>query len=401
MALFFCPLCNQRESQLLHSLSLAPKSHLIGQNQTVSAQDFGSMQIVECISCGHIYNSAFNPDEAESMYVLSHMTNAPVSQGMVNAVKKTADLIMSSCPKAERVLEIGGGSGALALAIASSGIEVVMVEPNRHSDVSLLADKGVELVSDMFPSDKVTGKFDLIVCRQVMEHVPDPSIFMDSIEKSLAAGGSIYLEVPNADFILKNRSIVDFHFPHIQYFRQQVLTEWLEKRGHAISSVISIKDNHDIGFFLSHRQGVPKIEVPPKEGSAPTGLDTSSFAIDLVALRAQAAELLRQSPKPIALYGATAYSQAFFGAWPNCVVERMFDDTEAYWSSSVYGPKGSIRVMRCDKDAIKGVGTVVICAYLHDKEIMKRLRQEGFEGTVYTLRSAASNPVEAGIQSLA
>ena len=96
-----------------------------------AASGFGRLDIAACGSCGHLSNTAFDTDAADELYGALVLTNEPVSPGMIAAVDETAALIMRHLKQEPAVLEIGGGGGALSLALARRSARVDLVEPSR------------------------------------------------------------------------------------------------------------------------------------------------------------------------------------------------------------------------------------------------------------------------------
>src|SRR6185436_9077369 len=93
---------------------------------------------------------------------------------------------------------------------------------------------------------------------------------------------------------------------------------------------------------------------------------------------------------PIALYGANAYSQAFLALYHEAgVFPVVFDDTPAYAGRCAYGPAGDIPIELPRADRLRGIGAVVITAYLHDRDIARKVRALGFDGPIHSVRADA------------
>jgi SAM-dependent methyltransferase len=103
-----------------------------------------------------------------------------------------------------RVLDLGGGSGGLAVPLAELGHEVTVVDPSPNALAALerrAADYGV--------ADRVTGRqgdadsphvdggdaFDLVCCHGVLEVVDDPAVALAGIAAALTPKGHLSLVV--------------------------------------------------------------------------------------------------------------------------------------------------------------------------------------------------------------
>lgn len=110
-------------------------------------------------------------------------------------------------PPPARVLEIGSGSGGLSVALARAGYDVTGVEPHeaglrasrlraeRYPDIRC---RFVQGVAEALPAPD--GSIDVVVSRQVLEHVPDQPAAARECFRVLAPGGLCYHNLPNYTF---------------------------------------------------------------------------------------------------------------------------------------------------------------------------------------------------------
>jgi hypothetical protein len=225
-------------------------------------------------------------------------------------------------------------------------------------------------------------RFDAVVCRQVIEHVPEPAPFLSGLRASLADDGIAYLELPSADDVLRRHSIVDFHYPHVHYYRRAEMELLLARAGFAVAEVFDIKQGHDVGFLL--RAAKPEARA----ARASSEISSEGLSAALAERRVRAAQRLAAIDGPIALYGANAYAQALLGLYQESApFAAMFDDTASYAGRCVYGPAGEIAIEPPRGERLAGMAAVVIAAYLHDAEIARKISAMGFRGPVYTLRA--------------
>jgi 2-polyprenyl-6-hydroxyphenyl methylase/3-demethylubiquinone-9 3-methyltransferase len=57
---------------------------------------------------------------------------------------------------------------------------------------------GLEIDYCVCAVETLEGRFDLITCMEVIEHVADPAVFVGALAKRLAPGGLLVLSTPNA-----------------------------------------------------------------------------------------------------------------------------------------------------------------------------------------------------------
>ncbi len=342
---------------------------------------FGRLDVVQCDTCGHLYNAAFDPSGAEDLYGAFVLTNVPVSPSMVKAVEGTAESILRHAKLKPSVLEVGGGGGGLSVLLAQRGCEVDLVEPSRALSADRFAGTGVRFHQSMFPTPALAGRmFDVAICRQVLEHIPEPEPFLKALRAQIRDDGVAYIELPSAEYIYSTRSIVDFHYPHVHFYLRPHLEALFVRAGFAISDTIDVKDGHDTAFILR--------PVAPGKGTIPSATDSAPFVQALVVRRAHGRERIAEVKGSIALYGANAYSQALLGVYPSFTnFDAMFDDTPMYDGQKAYGPSHDITIGPPSADKLAKVDAVIVTAYLHDLVISRKVRQLGFKGPIYTVRS--------------
>jgi len=378
-----CVICGGTASEPLFAVPRVPIHPFCPPAGLGLEPGFGSLDIVACSGCGHIYNAGFDPDRVDDLYAATVLTNTPVSDSMIRGLEATADYILAHAPENPAVADVGGGTGVLAMTMARRAREVHLVEPSRVLRPEDFASRGVTLHQSMFPAPSLGERmFDVIVSRQVVEHIPDPLGFLGSIRSRLESGGIAYIECPSAEYIEATRSIVDFHYPHVHYYRRPALETLLARAGFRVIEVIDVKDGHDRGFLLSAAAESLGTPAPSRHS---TGL--AAGLAERVGLGRQRLGALDGT---IALYGANAYSQALLGLYPESArYGVMLDDTPMYEGQCAYGPGIYIPIRRPSREAFAGLAAVVITSYLHDGAIGHKVRDFGFKGPVLTVRAGA------------
>lgn len=104
-----------------------------------------------------------------------------------------------------QVLDLGGGTGGLAVPLAELGHEVTVIDPSPDALAALerrAAEAGVadrvtarqgdaDILSDMRPD----AGFDLVCCHGVLEVVDDPEATLSAVAAALAPGGHLSVTV--------------------------------------------------------------------------------------------------------------------------------------------------------------------------------------------------------------
>lgn len=128
----------------------------------------------------------------------------------------------------KKILEIGCGNGALLRMMRYHGAEVVGLEPSGRKVAKPSNNNKSAIIREFYPSQSLTGKFNIIMHYGVLEHVEDPDFFLESHRGNLEAGGIIFFSVPDCSYYLKNGDISIFFHEHRNYFEIESIKRLLE-----------------------------------------------------------------------------------------------------------------------------------------------------------------------------
>jgi S-adenosylmethionine-dependent methyltransferase len=116
------------------------------------------------------------------------------------------------------VLDLGGGTGGLAVALAAQGHQVLVVDPSPDALAALdrrAADTGVgdrirSVQGDADTLGEVVGASgaDLVCCHEVLEYVEDPADALAAVVRALRPGGMASLLVAQRSAAVVARALV-------------------------------------------------------------------------------------------------------------------------------------------------------------------------------------------------
>jgi 2-polyprenyl-3-methyl-5-hydroxy-6-metoxy-1,4-benzoquinol methylase len=103
-----------------------------------------------------------------------------------------------------RILDVGCAQGTLGLMLAERGFRVSLLDVrSTNIDYSRAryergeVDFHVGLLSDGMPP---SSDYDVVVCTEVVEHVPEPARLLSQLAEKTRSGGHVCLTTPNADY---------------------------------------------------------------------------------------------------------------------------------------------------------------------------------------------------------
>ena len=207
-----------------------------GANEVISERDrYGNpLRTVLCTETGLVRNDPVPDDEelakfySEEYRIGYKGAERPRRRQILRNFRRVASHVRrfrDVIEPAERVLDIGAGSGEFVFLMQAMGKEAVGIEPNRSYSAYCREELGLDVRTahlglELFEA----GSFDLIRLNHVLEHLNDPVKYLAMVGIWLAPKGVLYIEVPNIEEECRVRSRGNiFHYGHIWNFNPWTL----------------------------------------------------------------------------------------------------------------------------------------------------------------------------------
>ncbi len=139
-------------------------------------------------------------------------------------------------PNIKKVLEIGCGGCIVLDNLKRGGYEVFGIDSSPFAATEG-AKKGIEVITDFFPSRHISGKFDMIFHVDVLEHISDYHEFLKNQYDQLNDEGIVIVNVPDATDSIKVGDISIAMHQHLNYFTSASLSSVLRNAGFEVVSV--------------------------------------------------------------------------------------------------------------------------------------------------------------------
>lgn len=155
---------------------------------------------------------------------------------------------------AQRILELGCGSGAFGRALKARGAEEVVgieLQAGPAAEAGQVLDKVIIANVDLAFPELPTAYFDCIVCNDVLEHLVDPWTVLSKLTVSLKPGGVVVASIPNVrhhkvvrrlfwsgHWRYEDAGILDR--THLRFFTRQTAIELLSGAGLKVEHVAGL-----------------------------------------------------------------------------------------------------------------------------------------------------------------
>ena len=142
----------------------------------------------------------------------------------------------------------------------------------------------ITYIRDFYGEQYTRFACDLICCRHVFEHVPDPGTFLSLVRRTIGDRPSavVYFEVPNVRFILEHLSVWDIIYEHCNYFSRESLAAVFRQFGFEVVRLEETYGNQFLSLDArpdGSKQGIAGLE---------TNLSDLQVSVDRFAEQAQA-----------------------------------------------------------------------------------------------------------------
>lgn len=120
-----------------------------------------------------------------------------------------------------RLLDVGCGDGHLVRLATERGWNALGIDLSEAAiEVARTWGAACEVL-DFFDLSLRPGSWDFIHMAELLEHVPEPGLFLARAEQLLVPGGQLYLTTPNFDSLSRRALGSEWnaiHFEHLSYF---------------------------------------------------------------------------------------------------------------------------------------------------------------------------------------
>lgn len=224
----------------------------------------GDILLTFCPSCGHLYNSAFDPRLIE--YTINYENSLHHSGAFQAYIRDLVESIVGRYAlKGKQVLEIGCGQGDfLALLCERAECTGIGFDPSYvEAPASPGGDNRITVIRDLYSSRYAATRADLIVCRQVLEHIPEPQKMLQEVRRSIGErmGTAAFFEVPNVLDHLRSRDLWALVYEHVSYYSPASLAAGFAAAGFDVRGQRELFGALFLGIDAAPAQGTVRLPV--------------------------------------------------------------------------------------------------------------------------------------------
>lgn len=382
MMIHRCPVCESRRLTPFLQRSQVP----VHQNLVVTSQEAarsvtrGELDLVVCEDCGFVFNRAFDLSRLAygEDYDNTQSCSAYFDTYLDGLVK---DLVERQGVRNSTIVEVGCGKGQFLRKLVSypgANNKGLGFDPSYvGEDIEL---DGRLAFRRCYYDDTCTDvAADVVVCRHVIEHVPEPMALLRSVRAALGHSpkARVFFETPCVEWILHNRVVWDFFYEHCSLFTAASLSLAFQRAGFAVERVEHIFG----GQYLWLEARVSNASLPTIQSLPETAKLAQAYGAEEETLRQKwLAKLIElKASGKVALWGAGAKGATFANLVdPDCTLIDCVVDLNPNKQGRYIPGTGHPIVAPADLPR-RGVSSAVLMNPNYREENLRLLADAGIE----------------------
>jgi nucleoside-diphosphate-sugar epimerase len=220
-----CPICESSTTvEFLHRTDVPVHQNLVFRD-AASAKSVtrGTLAMRVCSNCGFVFNAAFDPSLlAYGEQYDNTQTCSPMFDDYVNELVRY--LVEDCGVRGKQIVEVGCGKGTFLrrlIADVAAGNHGCGFDPTYEGPEDDLNGR-LKFHRTFYDATCARVHADVVVCRHVIEHVPQPCSLLRTIREAMDASGKkdaqVFFETPCVDWIFRNEVVWDLFYEHCSLF---------------------------------------------------------------------------------------------------------------------------------------------------------------------------------------
>ncbi|MEK7509962.1 MAG: class I SAM-dependent methyltransferase [Patescibacteria group bacterium] len=324
-----CPLCESREFEPLYE----NKFRFWHDNELFL---WLARQVI-CKRCAMVYTNPQPSKESLEWYYETYSRFGEISASP--RISQLEFLSSHVSPDCKTLFDVGAFNGDLLLLARDRGYEVSGVEPSLEACQEAAKKYGISISHGFFNEQfvrQLSGSFDIVTIRHVLEHVRDPMEFLELAKRITNPGKYIYVEVPDTERPWAEQLTDFFSFHHLLHFTQSSLRNLAARLGLRIIVMEPVPEISAIRVLLQNEQERQK---PLESGVEEMKHVMEEYQKKRTALLEKLRSRLDPQIKRLIIYGAGGHTSQLIqsGILGERAIEAIVDSNPRKWNTFFEG----------------------------------------------------------------
>jgi SAM-dependent methyltransferase len=378
-----CPVCGSTSVSIFLTRRQVPVHQNIVVKDREKAINIsrGDLRLAVCAVCGFVFNRGFLPGQMRygEDYDNSQTCSSVFDQYVTDLVHY---LVSEKKVRNCRVLEIGCGKGLFLrrlVEMEETGNTGIGFDPSYVGPLTDLVGR-LKFEKRYYGSDCAGIPVDVVVCRHVLEHIPDPLHMLRTVRLALASSphARIFVETPCVEWILRNHVFWDFFYEHCSYFNADSLTTACTASGFKVEKINHLFGGQYLWLEATVADQAPAVIINPDN---PVGQLAYRYAGIVNNLQTAWQTKLKRlaSLGKTAIWGAGAKGVTFANLidpacrWFDCVVD-LNPEKQGYYLPGTGHP-----IINFPDLGNRGIASAVLMNPNYREEVLALLKKAGLK----------------------
>lgn len=198
------------------------------------------------------YESVYRP--LVSAYHGRRIDAETVQEEQRSYAAELVDFLRPSLPSPpETVLDVGGSTGVVGLALRDAlGSAVTVLDPSPD-ELAVAAQAGMEAVAGFAETADLGGRtFDLVLLCQTIDHLLDVAATLAAIRSWLSPDGRAFVDIVDVRFVARQRGVIEeaVKIDHPYYLSRETAIGYFDQTGLEVTAE-RLTDSGHWGFVLA------------------------------------------------------------------------------------------------------------------------------------------------------
>jgi len=389
-----CRHCNNELTHKFVDLGIQPASnHYLSEEEIKSDFEAPKYPLVThvCHHCWLVQTEDFA--SADTFFSNDYAYFSSTSKGWLNHAKEYSDDVIKQLTLNSEsfVVEVASNDGYLLRNFLQQGIPCLGIEPTL-STATAAKKIGIPVVTEFFGSvlsEDIVKEYayaDLIVCNNVLAHVPDINDFVAGLSKLLSPSGTLTIEFPHLLNLIKYNQFDTIYHEHFSYFSLYTTSQILMTSGLMIYDVKTLNTHGgSLRLYVCHQDvGVvvsDKVNSLLKE-EIQFGLQNLSvydeFQQKVELIKSELVNFLqkqKQAGKKVVAYGAAAKGNTLlnFSGISTELLPQIYDAAPS--KQGKFMPSSKIPILSPEQMNFSEIDYILILPWNIKQEVISQLKE--------------------------
>ena len=251
----------------------------------------------------------------------------------------------------DKVLDIACNDGTQLNYYKQVNIKTYGIDPAKN--LFYLSSKEHNVICDFFPSNKLTGKYDIIVAQNVFAHTHNILDFLISCKNLLSEKGLLYIQTSQSNMLINNEFDTIYH-EHLSFFNSKSMNTIVNRSGLNLNNIYKFDIHGNSYIFeislnkLQYSNLEENLIEEENKGlyNKNTYIEFSNKSKEIINNLNETIKILKEQGYNIIGYGAAAKGMTLLN-FGNMKLDMIIDDNEL--KHNLYTPGTNIVIKGIDE----------------------------------------------------